>query len=945
MAKLSLQTIYSGHYGRAAIHGRDEYIEKITAILRRVAGASRSTTVVVEGAPGSGKTRLLAKATELAENQGFTTFTGVYEQLGRPEKATEKAAALAHAGAQAPTGTDLIPVPEGTSAHANQAYAQLVDLLPHSPVLVPLDNFHRAGPAVMLTVRALMTKLRTQPVVWLLSFPPGNRGSLAALLGHEITEAEQLPELPPLAPAAIRSVATDLLGAIPSPPLLSILESVTIPGPLVELIRGLVDDRDVEINDGVADLTPRATGTAVTVPGQPEVELPAETPLPERFVTMVTAKLDALAAPTRQLLQVAAVLGRDFTPVDLAAMLGKSPAELLPLVHEVMHSGLITVDADDAFAFSSAPLRQAALDTVPKPIRVMLHRQAAQILMERPSGRLDAAIHLARGALPGDAEATRTLIEVSGELLAVDPARAADLATGGMRLCGPGTTEYLELAAIAAQALTRSGSLSAAIRFCRQSLENTDADTPQTQTLRRWLATALFLRGHAAAATATAKRLLESPSCVDPIREQVEVLRLTAESLSDERAAMGRADELLVGTEPLSQAVSTAARSVLALSRWRNGQVTEALDMTTGNTGDGAWFSNPTWLRVSLLTRARRLDEATHLLSRIGVGHEDTGCVITGVPAILSAAILLADGDLHEAAIVAGQGLTAAQTYDMPLYAPQAAAVLAMVALHQGDLVAAKRHCGQANDLLAREEARPWWAANLLVQGMVAAGTDDSSTVENVLSTVRADAGIRREVLLEDPAAAAWFVRVATEHHGTRTAESVVDTAEALSRANPGHDFLKYAAWHARALLDGDIGVLAEVARAHVDPLSRAHAGEDLGTALCDEDRDTAVEQLDRAMDAYSEIDATWHAARVTRRLRALGVRRRNWKHTKRPVTGWDSLTETERKVATLVAKGLTNRQAAGHLFVSPHTVGYHLRQIFRKLEIGSRIELINLKN
>nr|WP_225955214.1 LuxR C-terminal-related transcriptional regulator [Kibdelosporangium phytohabitans] len=921
----------------AAVHGRDEYVEKITTILRRVASAGRSTTVVVEGAPGSGKTRLLAKATELAESQGFTTFTGVYEQLGRPEKIT--------AGPSAPAaGTELIPVPEGASTHANQAYAQLADLLLHSPVLVPLDNIHRAGPTVMLTVRALMTKLRTQSVVWLLSCPPGNRAALTALLGHEITEAEQLPELPPLAPAAIRSVAADLLGAEPSRALLSILESVTIPGPLVELVRGLVDDKDVDITEGVADLARRPAVNAITVPGLRAVELPAEPALPERFVTMVTAKLDALDAPTRQLLQVAAVLGREFAPVDLAAMLGKSPAELLPLIHEVMRSGLVAVDAD-SFAFSSAPLRQATLETVPKPIRVMLHQQAARILMDRPGGRLNAAVHLAQGAVAGDAEAIGVLTEVSAELLATDPARAAGLATGGMRLCGADTPAYLELAAIAAQAFTRSGALPAAIRFCRQALENTNADTPQTQALHRWLATALFLRGQAAAATASAKRLLDSPSCVDPIREQVEVLRLTAESLSDERAAMGRAGELLAGNQQLTPAVSTAARAVLALSRWRNGQVNEALDLTDSDTSDGAWFSNPTWLRVSLLTRARRLDEAKDLLARIESGGGDIGCVIAGVPAMLSAAILLAEGDLHEAARVAGRGLAAAQTYDMPLYAPQAATVLAMVALHRGDLVAAARHTSQVNDLLAREDARPWWAASLLARGMVAAATGESGALHEVLATVRADAGIRREVLLEDPAAAAWFVRVATEHHSERTAESVVDTAEALSQANPSLVSLRYSAWHARALLDGGTAPLARVAREHVDPMCRVFASEDLGVALCDEDREAAVEQLDQAMDAYSEIGATWHAARVTRRLRTLGVRRRNWKQTKRPVTGWDSLTDTERKVATLVAKGLTNRQAAGHLFVSPHTVGYHLRQIFRKLEIGSRIELTNPKN
>jgi DNA-binding CsgD family transcriptional regulator len=54
----------------------------------------------------------------------------------------------------------------------------------------------------------------------------------------------------------------------------------------------------------------------------------------------------------------------------------------------------------------------------------------------------------------------------------------------------------------------------------------------------------------------------------------------------------------------------------------------------------------------------------------------------------------------------------------------------------------------------------------------------------------------------------------------------------------------------------------------------------------------------------------------------------------------WESLTEQELRIADLVAQAMTNRQIASRLFVSPHTVNYHLRQIFRKLQINSRVQL-----
>ena len=58
---------------------------------------------------------------------------------------------------------------------------------------------------------------------------------------------------------------------------------------------------------------------------------------------------------------------------------------------------------------------------------------------------------------------------------------------------------------------------------------------------------------------------------------------------------------------------------------------------------------------------------------------------------------------------------------------------------------------------------------------------------------------------------------------------------------------------------------------------------------------------------------------------------------------GWASLTDTERSVAHVVAEGLTNREAAERLFLSPHTVDFHLRSIFRKLGTNTRVHLTRL--
>ena len=58
---------------------------------------------------------------------------------------------------------------------------------------------------------------------------------------------------------------------------------------------------------------------------------------------------------------------------------------------------------------------------------------------------------------------------------------------------------------------------------------------------------------------------------------------------------------------------------------------------------------------------------------------------------------------------------------------------------------------------------------------------------------------------------------------------------------------------------------------------------------------------------------------------------------------GWSSLTATEERVAESVSQGLTNRQVAKLLYMSHHTVDSHLRHIYWKLGINSRIELTRL--
>jgi DNA-binding CsgD family transcriptional regulator len=58
---------------------------------------------------------------------------------------------------------------------------------------------------------------------------------------------------------------------------------------------------------------------------------------------------------------------------------------------------------------------------------------------------------------------------------------------------------------------------------------------------------------------------------------------------------------------------------------------------------------------------------------------------------------------------------------------------------------------------------------------------------------------------------------------------------------------------------------------------------------------------------------------------------------------GWAALTDSELAVVGLVVQGMTNREVAERLFVSPHTVSTHLRHAFEKLKLNSRVELASV--
>jgi DNA-binding CsgD family transcriptional regulator len=89
-----------------------------------------------------------------------------------------------------------------------------------------------------------------------------------------------------------------------------------------------------------------------------------------------------------------------------------------------------------------------------------------------------------------------------------------------------------------------------------------------------------------------------------------------------------------------------------------------------------------------------------------------------------------------------------------------------------------------------------------------------------------------------------------------------------------------------------------------------------------------------------SEFDMAWAEGEALPANEAVALALRGRGERKRPSSGWDSLTPTELEVVRLVGEGLPNKDIAARLFVSPRTVQSHLRHIYNKLGLTSRVQL-----
>jgi DNA-binding CsgD family transcriptional regulator len=313
-------------------------------------------------------------------------------------------------------------------------------------------------------------------------------------------------------------------------------------------------------------------------------------------------------------------------------------------------------------------------------------------------------------------------------------------------------------------------------------------------------------------------------------------------------------------------------------------------------------------------------------------------------PAILQARLSLATGRLGAAHDEAEAGLALARRHGTDLLAPSALLVLALVALMRGDLGLAEAHLEQFDGTSPGGRALAGATSFLWARAQLAEARQGPKAAFGVMAAVYEDPAHHRRLLVAEPAAPPWLVRTALAVGELSAAERIVACVERLAADNAPFSVVVGSGAHAQALLNRDAETLERLGIEHRHPWARAAACEDAGDLLAQGGhRCRGRAQLERALAAHEQMGASYHAARVRARLLELGSGQRRSRHSPRPVSGWGSLTDAERRVTDLVAEGLSNPKVAERLFLSRHTVDFHLRQVFRKLNVGSRVELARL--
>jgi DNA-binding CsgD family transcriptional regulator len=921
------------------------------ALIAAAGGEGR--LVLVEAPAGLGKSTLLAAARRLAKAQGFEVLSGrgrelerefpfgvarqLFEARLRAAHAAERRRLLRGSAALAAELLGLEPPRYAPRPDEGSPYPLLhglhwlaANMAERAPLTLVVDDAHWADELSLRFVVYLAARLADLPIAVVAARRPGERpveGPLLAQLAAE-QSARVLRPGPLSRPATVRLVAARAPGA--EPVFLAACHHATGGNPflLAELLGALEQE-------GVAPV-------AASVARVREIG-------PAPVSRAVYLALRSLPPEATAVARAVAVLG-DGSPVDQVAALARITDDAAAEAVAALEITGVLAPAAGGAAFAHPIVGRAIYEELEAGERAAAHRSAVRVLRaaDAPAERVAAhALKAGRGTGP---EVVSALREAAADAMRRGAPRPAAMYLRRALAEPPDPGVRTDVLAELGRAEAAAAEPAAADRL-REAIE-TIADGPERRaTLAGELGNLLYARGAFAEAAATfdtalrelgagstplhhsleagwAASALWTPPSGPEIRERVErfVNRDAEPGTRAERDLLAN----LAGLEMLAGDHRGTA-SARALRAWGDGALLEQ-----GGVDDPA-----IWAVTAALAGSEAWDDLAAVLNVVAGAASRAGAVLAHATAgYVRAYRWLCLGAVGDALAEIDRTLQA-RAVGWGTFVPAALWVRVRCLLEQGDLDAAEAGLEVGQEDESRFLGSPLGLALLDARARVQLARNDAAAA---LSTWRAAGGIAERMGVHNPAFFPWrsgaalaAARLGEGEEARRLADAEVAAARELDVPRT-----LGIALTVRGIVERPRSALPWLDEA-VGLLGATPARLDLARALVQQGtlrrvagrRVEARDPLRRGLDLADRCGATPLAVRAREELVAAGGRPRRTR-----LSGAAALTPSERRVAGLVASGLSNREAAEALFVTKKAVEFHLGNVYRKLGVRSRDQL-----
>ena len=902
--------VFPGDQGQAEITDRHAVSRRVSDLVLGTIEQDRAgTNIFLEGPPGIGKSFLIEDLLKSLPGE-----VSVLRAKGDQRRRNDPFAAIAHLTGTPPTGRDPSDV----------AFDRVDELCSAGPVVVWLDDAHHADAGSLTVLRRLVWASRNLPLVVLITARPLPVREQVDML---VRQVQHRLRLPPMDKMSVERMVFDRAGRWPGVRLRQLIGSAAgNPLFVIELIRalemkGALVASGGDIIDVDSEISPRSAGL--------------DTVIREHLRQFDESAFDLLAA--------LAVWGTPVSTDDLAALTYTTSADLQAPVARAIASSVVHPMAPDMIDFSHDLYREVLYQDLSSTFRQATHRRVAKLLARdgrRPSLVAEHLLQATSVDATADPDTLAALTEAVSESRLFAPEVAADLLAEA-EVTGindePDARLYERL-----QDLFLAGRGELADQLIRERIagvRNPDVAAGMQTLLIR----SLVNRAETDAAVATIERTAAIPGLPAPIVNQLQSLRLWVLMLAgrppsaDETAALlaqfaatadRPAQASLMVTMACAEHVAGRSARALELLRERSPLVTDQQEWQSRSTAL-VWPANfKLWVHGP--AAGRQAVEDARRLSTERAAHWVDGYLgsIAGGAALIGgdwdAAVAELDTAL-ELAVETGTGWIS-----IPV------GIRAYIDAHRGDTGAARlrleafRHSGRP---LQFGQNHPGLAelAVLEAEGSIRSAGQLARTL---WSTARRGPANWAGFLAPDAA------RVAIAALDRQLAAQIEDDL----RSRPAADGTESVPTLVHGMVTGSAEEISSATQDFAATGRRTweyFGYEELACAAAAAgDKNRALEALDAALAGYQQIRTTPDRDRVLARMRTLGVRRGPRGAHRTVDSGWGSLTATENRIAALVQTGLTNRQIATQLFISPRTVQTHVSHILAKTGLTSRVEV-----